>query len=59
VGVLKPGFDRGIVALVLILTGCAGARVMMPTPNIHLDPKRDFYGELHRNLQRRRRQRRT
>jgi esterase/lipase superfamily enzyme len=35
---------------VLILTGCAGARVMMPTPNVHLDPNRDFYGELHEDL---------
>jgi esterase/lipase superfamily enzyme len=50
VGVLKPGLDRGIIALVLILSGCAGARVMMPTPNVHLDPKRDFYGELHQEL---------
>ena len=46
--VRKPVFDRGIVALVLILTACAGARVMMPTPNVHLDPKHDFYGELDR-----------
>jgi esterase/lipase superfamily enzyme len=23
---------------------------MMPTPNVHLDPKRDFYSELHRDL---------
>jgi esterase/lipase superfamily enzyme len=50
VGLIKPRFDRGILALVLILTGCAGARVMMPTPNVHLDPERDFYGELHREL---------
>ena len=50
-GILKPGFERSFVALVLILTGCAGARVMMPTPNVYLDPKRDFYGELHRELQ--------
>ena len=47
---IKPRFDRGILALVLILTGCSGARVMMPTPNVHLDSERDFYGELHREL---------
>jgi len=43
-------FDRGVVALALILTGCAGARVMMPTPNVHLDPNHDFYGDLHGEL---------
>jgi esterase/lipase superfamily enzyme len=31
--------------------GCAGARAMMPTPNVHLDPQRDFYGGLDRELQ--------
>jgi esterase/lipase superfamily enzyme len=46
-----PRFDLGLLALVLILTGCAGARVMMPTPNVHLDPSRDFYGGLHQDLQ--------
>ena len=47
---LKPAFDHSLLVLVLILTGCSGARVMMPTPNVHLDPKRDFFGELHREL---------
>ena len=46
----RTGFARSTVAMVLILTGCAGARVMMPTPNLHLDPNRDFYGELRREL---------
>ena len=36
--------------LLLIALGCAGARVMMPTPNVHLDPNRDFYGDLHQEL---------
>ncbi len=49
-GIIKPGANRGILAMVLILAGCAGARVMMPTPNIYLDPKHDFYGELHQEL---------
>jgi len=46
VRLLEPGFDRALLAFLLILTGCAGARVMMPTPNVHLDPERDFYGDL-------------
>jgi esterase/lipase superfamily enzyme len=44
--------DRGVVALCLFLAGCAGARVMMPTPNVHLDPSRDFYTEIHPELKR-------
>jgi len=43
---LESGLERWFLALVLILTGCAGARVMMPTPNVYLDPDRDFYGDL-------------
>ncbi len=50
VRLLKTGFDPSLLVLVLILTSCSGARVMMPTPNVHLDPKRDFYGGLHREL---------
>jgi esterase/lipase superfamily enzyme len=46
VRLLEPGFDRALLAFLLILTGCDGARVMMPTPNVHLDPERDFYGDL-------------
>jgi esterase/lipase superfamily enzyme len=47
---LEPGLDRALLAFLLILTGCAGTRVMMPTPNVHLDPERDFYGDLAREL---------
>jgi len=40
----------GVVCLALLLTACAGPRKMMPTPNVHLDQKRDFFGELHPSL---------
>ena len=36
----------GLVCLALLLAGCSGARKMMPTPNVHLDENRDFYGSL-------------
>jgi hypothetical protein len=39
-----------LLGLLLLGTACAGGRVMMPTPNLHLDRSRDFYGELHRDL---------
>jgi esterase/lipase superfamily enzyme len=52
VRLLEPGLNRGFLALVLILTGCAGARVMMPTPNVLLDPTRDFYSGLESELKR-------
>ena len=45
----RPDFNRAILVLVL-MTGCAGARVLMPTPNLNLDPDRDFYGDLHQQL---------
>jgi esterase/lipase superfamily enzyme len=37
--------------LLLVLTACGGARVMMPTPNVYLDPERDFFAGIHRELQ--------
>ena len=39
-----------LVCLALLLVGCSGARKMMPTPNVHLDENRDFYGDLHPRL---------
>jgi len=30
----------------LLLTGCSGARQMMPTPNVYLNPERDVYADL-------------
>jgi esterase/lipase superfamily enzyme len=47
---LMSGFARGLVTLLLILTGCSGVRVMMPTPNVYLDLDRDFFTDLHREL---------
>jgi esterase/lipase superfamily enzyme len=47
---LEAGFGRSLLALVLILAGCAGPRVMMRTPNVHLDPERDFYAGIDREL---------
>jgi esterase/lipase superfamily enzyme len=46
VRLLETGFARLLLPFLLILTGCAGGRVMMPTPNVHLDPERDFYADL-------------
>ena len=48
---LKRNLGVGVVCLALLLTACAGPRKMMPTPNVHLDENRDFYGELDPRLQ--------
>ena len=38
---------RPLLGLALLLVGCAaGPRLMMPTPNVHLDPNRDWYADL-------------
>ena len=34
----------------LLMSGCSGARLLMPTPNVYLDEKRDFYADLSREL---------
>jgi len=47
---LNRNLGVGLVCLSLLLAGCSGARKMMPTPNVHLDENRDFYGELHPGL---------
>jgi esterase/lipase superfamily enzyme len=51
VSLFRPNSNRVVLAVVLILTGCAGARVMMPTPNVHVEPSRDFFAGIHRELQ--------
>ena len=48
--VSKRGFYWCLVAVVLILAGCSGPRTMMPTPNVHLDPQRDYFADLAREL---------
>jgi esterase/lipase superfamily enzyme len=34
----------------LLLAACSGQRVMMPTPNIEVNPEKDHYAELHPEL---------
>jgi esterase/lipase superfamily enzyme len=34
------------LALIFVLSGCAGPRLMMPTPNLYLDESHDWYGDL-------------
>ena len=35
-----------ILAVALLLAGCSGARLLMPTPNVHLNPERDYFAAL-------------
>ncbi len=34
------------LALIFVVSGCAGPRLMMPTPNLYLDENHDRYGDL-------------
>jgi esterase/lipase superfamily enzyme len=43
---LIRGFGLNIFGLMLLVTGCSGPRLMMPTPNVHLDESRDYYSNL-------------
>jgi len=48
---LETKFGHGLLVLLLFFMGCfAGPRLMMPTPNVHLDPNRDFFGDIHQDL---------
>jgi len=39
--------DGFLVGLAQLLVGCAaGPLLMMPTPNVHLDPSRAWYADL-------------
>jgi esterase/lipase superfamily enzyme len=44
-------FGLGLLTLALLLTGCSTARLMMPTPNVHLEPERDAFADLAAPLQ--------
>ena len=48
----KLGLGFCLFAVVLTMAGCSGARLMMPTPNVHLDPDRDYYSDLAQDLKR-------
>ena len=39
------------LGVALLMTGCSTARLMMPTPNVHLDTGRDYYANLAPELQ--------
>ena len=39
------------LSMSVLMTGCSGARLMMPTPNVHLDTARDFYADLSPELE--------
>ena len=41
----------GFLGVALMMTGCSTARLMMPTPNVHLDTGRDYYANLAPELQ--------
>jgi esterase/lipase superfamily enzyme len=38
------------IGLILLLAACSGQRVMMPTPNIEVNPEKDHYADLHPEL---------
>lgn len=45
-------FSRWTTLLAVVLAaGCGSSRQMMPTPNVHMDEGRNFYGELAAELQ--------
>ncbi len=46
--IFSRAFRNGAVflGLTLLLAGCTGPRLLMPTPNVHLDPDSDYYGGL-------------
>ena len=39
-----------LIIFVLLLAACSGKRVMMPTPNIEVNPEKDHYADLHPDL---------
>jgi esterase/lipase superfamily enzyme len=39
-----------LISFILLLAACSGQRVMMPTPNIEVNPEKDHYADLHPEL---------
>jgi esterase/lipase superfamily enzyme len=39
-----------LIISILLLAACSGQRVMMPTPNIEVNPEKDQYADLHPDL---------
>ena len=40
-----------VIILLLLMSGCSGKRLMMPTPNVYLDPDYDVFDTLDPGLQ--------
>lgn len=38
------------VGLAMLLTACSSQRVLMPTPNLHVDSDHEAYASLHEDL---------
>jgi esterase/lipase superfamily enzyme len=38
------------ICLILLLAACSGQRLMMPTPNVEVNPEKDQYADLHQDL---------
>lgn len=36
-----------VIIFTLLLAACSGQRVMMPTPNIEVNPEKDHYADFH------------
>jgi len=45
-GLSTRGLAWSVLSFTLWLAGCGGARLMMPTPTVHLDERRDYYSDL-------------
>jgi esterase/lipase superfamily enzyme len=39
-----------LIISILLLAACSGKRVLMPTPNIEVNPEKDHYADLHPDL---------
>ena len=39
-----------VIGMVLLLWGCGGPRLMMPTPNVHLNGEQDSFHNLNEDL---------
>jgi esterase/lipase superfamily enzyme len=45
-GIIVRWLGLCLISLALLLAGCSGQRLLMTTPNLHLETQRDFFGPL-------------